>query len=345
MAGKDYYQILGVARGASEEEIKKAYRKLARKYHPDVNPGDKKAEERFKDISEAYAVLSDSEKRSQYDLLGSEKFQGFPGGFDPFRAYARAGAGSGQGFRFDFGDLGGSGGFNLGDIFGDILGGRGTGRGSCRRQTFRGEDVEYLMELGLPEAAQGVTTKVNITREIRCAACGGSGMQGNTPCRQCGGGGRTAKPESIQVKIPPGVDEGSRVRVAGKGNEGIGGGPSGDLFLIIRMKPHHLFERKGKDLYVDVPITLSEAVNGAKIEVPTVNGSVKMTVPPGTSSGQQFRVRGRGMPDVKKGSPGDQFVRVKIVLPPELDDRSKELIREFEQLNPYHPRKELGVDG
>jgi len=343
MAGKDYYQILGVTRGASDEEIKRAYRKLARKYHPDVNPGDKKAEERFKDISEAYAVLSDKEKRSQYDLLGSEKFQGFPGGFDPFRAYARSGSGpGGRGVRFDFGrDMGG---FDLGDIFGDIFGAGARG-GPFRRQTLRGEDVEYVMELGIPEAAKGITSKINVSREVRCAGCGGAGMQGSAPCRTCNGMGRTVSSETIQVKIPAGVDEGSRVRVAGKGNEGNSGGPPGDLYLVIRMKPHPLFERKGKDLYIDVPITVSEAANGAKIEVPTVDGSVKMTVPPATSSGQQFRLRGRGMPDLKKGAAGDQFIRVRIVLPPNLDEHSKELIREFEKLNPYNPRKDLGVEG
>jgi len=340
MTGKDYYQILGVTRGASEEEIKKSYRKLARKYHPDVNPGNKEMEERFKEISEAYSVLSDAEKRRQYDLGGSERFQGFgQGGGDPFSAYARSGAGAGsQGFRFDFGDLGG-GGFGLGDIFQEVFAGR-AGSGPFRRRNPRGEDLEYSLELGLEEAAAGVTTKINLAREVSCPACLGSGGQGNKPCPQCGGMGRVNRPENIQVRIPAGVDEGSRVRVPGKGNEGSGGGSAGDLFLSIRMRPHPRFDRKGRDIHLEIPISLSEAVFGAKIEVPTVEGSVKMTIPPGTSSGQQFRLRGYGMPETKKGSRGDQLVRVKIVLPAKLDEKSQELIREFERMNPYDPRKE-----
>ena len=342
MAGKDFYQILGVARGASEEEIKKSYRKLARKYHPDMNPGNKQMEERFKEISEAYSVLSDAEKRRQYDLGGSERFQGFGGqGSDPYSAYTRSGAGGPQdfqGFRFDFGDPGG-GGFGLGDIFQEVFSGR-TGSGPFRRRNLSGEDLEYSLELGLEEAASGVTTKINLAREVSCPACLGSGGQGNKPCLQCGGMGRVNQPENIQVRIPAGVDEGSRVRVPGKGNEGSNGGPPGDLFLSIRMRPHPRFERQGKDIRLEVPLSLSEAVFGAKIEVPTVEGSVKMTIPPGTSSGQQFRLRGYGMPEVKKGSRGDQLVRVKIVLPAKLDEKSRELIREFERLNPYDPRKE-----
>ena len=343
MAGKDYYQILGVSRSASEEEIKKAYRRLARKYHPDVNPGDKEMEERFKEISEAYSVISDAEKRRQYDLGGSERFQGFSQGFDPFSAYARSGAGSPgsqgfQGFRFDFGDLGG-GGSGLGDIFQEVFSGK-SGSGPFRNRNRQGEDLEYSLELGLEEAASGITTRINLAREASCPACLSSGGQGNKPCPQCGGLGRVNQPENIQVRIPAGVNEGSRIRVPGKGNEGSSGGPPGDLFLLIRMRPHPSFERQGRDLHLEVPISLSEAIFGAKIEVPTVGGSVKMTIPPGTSSGQQFRLRGYGMPDTKKGSRGDQLVRVKIVLPSKLDEKSKELIREFERMNPYDPRKD-----
>jgi molecular chaperone DnaJ len=370
MGKRDYYEVLGVKRGASEPEIKRAYRKLARKYHPDVNPKDKGAEARFKEVSEAYAVLSDPEKRRRYDQLGHEAFA--PGG----GAQGPAGGGFGG---FDFGtiDFGTGGLGDLGDLFSDLFGRRAPGdpAGSAK-----GEDLHYSLEIGFEDAIRGMQTEISVQKHSRCAVCRGTGARAGSSvetCPECGGSGRrrgggllrTAQPcprcqgggkifrepcpacggrgtrygtERIAVKIPPGVDNGSRIRLQGMGDQGRNGGPGGDLYIVTRVRAHPVLERKGDNLYVEVPITITEAALGAKIDVPTVDGVTTMRIPPETSSGQVFRLRGKGVPHLKGGGVGDQFVTVKIVAPRNLDARSQELLREFARLNPADPRSGRG---
>ncbi len=375
MAKRDYYEILGVSRKATEQEIKKAYRKLAHKYHPDVNPGDKEAEARFKEISEAYSVLGDKKKRANYDQFGHTDFKS---GFDPFRAYTRSGPGfpgfdfSGFDFQRGSGDFG-----DLGDIFSNIFG-KGQKRKSSRPS--RGEDLNYSMEIGFEEAVKGVTTHISMQRMspcpdcqgsgIRpgsgkhscpecggsgqrrtapgflnvtqvCRRCGGSGQVTDTPCQKCLGEGRVRKSERISVKVPPGVDTGSNLRLAGKGNAGKNGTSPGDLYITIKVKPHPLFVRKGDDIYLDLPVAITEATLGAKIQVPSINGPTTMTLPPGTPGGQKLRLQNRGVPRLKGKGKGDQYVVVKIVPPKKLSSRSRELLEELEKLNPDNPRAGL----
>jgi molecular chaperone DnaJ len=366
MAKRDFYEVLGLRRGVSEQELKRTYRKLARKLHPDVNPGDKAAEARFKEITEAYEVLGDPEKRRRYDQGGGEGFPpGAARGADP-----RAGFGG-----FDFGrtDIGRGGFGDLGDILSDLFG--QGGRPETERST-RGEDLHYSLDINFEDAIRGVTTEVGIQKQVRCEACRGSGgspgspletcpecggsgrrsgrglrrsggscprCQGNgkvrrEPCRSCGGRGTVAGTERISVKIPAGVDSGSRIRVQGKGEAGPNGGPTGDLYIVTRVRPHPLLERRGDNLYAEVPITITEAALGDRIEVPTVDGVTTMRIPPETGSGQVFRLREKGVPHLKSGGRGDQFVTVKIVAPRQLDARSQDLLREFARLNPWNPR-------
>lgn len=323
MPGKDYYQILGVPRNASEKEIKQAYRKLARQYHPDVNPGDKSAEAKFKEINEAYEVLSDPEKRRKYDQFGEN--------WQYAEQFARAGAQQqarwgfgGQEIKFDFGDFGGAGGF--GDIFDSILhefGGRPS------RRPRRGQDIEYPLEVTLEEAYRGTTRLIEIQSEEPCPTCGGKG------CRTCGGAGAFVRPRRLEVKIPPGVKQGSRVRIAGKGGPGYMGGEAGDLYLIISVKPDSRFQRTDDDLYVEVPVYLTDAILGGEVEVPTLDGKrLALKIPPETQNGKVFRLAGQGMPRLGNNTRGDLYAKVKVVLPTRLSQKEKELFQQLKALRP-----------
>lgn len=352
--GKDYYEILGLPRNASEKEIRAAYRRLARKYHPDVNPGDKAAEERFKEISEAYSVLSDPEKRKLYDRFGDRwemamraKEQGIdienmgPGDFGPGAQQ------EGRSFRFTFEDLGGWEDFGFGDlgrIFEQVF--RSREESPFRAEPFleRGEDIEAEVELDLEEVAQGITRTVSVTRREPCPTCrGASGRR--RPCFTCGGRGEIPRSRRVEVKIPPGVQEGTRLRLAGEGHFGPRGGRPGDLYLRVRLRPHPFFERKGDDLHCEVPVTVPEAVLGAEIEVPTLTGKAKVRIPPGTSSGQRLRLRGMGLPNPRTGQRGDQYIRILLVPPKPLSERDKEVIRQLERLYPTPPRAHLWQPG
>ena len=368
----DYYELLGVSRKATLKEIRQAYRKLARKYHPDLNPGDKSAEEKFKQIQEAYDVLSEPKKRQMYDQFGFYA-ENYSGGPPP-----GAGAGPG-GVHFDFGgfDFGGVGGASFRDLFSQIF--RGSGAEPMPTQPEPGSDLEYQIEIGFWEAVRGTVKKLTITRLDACAqcrgagsvggaqqvctACGGSGhttqvsggMRFNltcprcggtgrlrTICRTCGGEGRVRRAETLEVRIPAGVQTGSRVRVAGYGNAGTLGGPPGELYIITDVQPHPYFERRGDDLYTLVPITVTEATLGAKIEVPTLDGRALLRIPPGTNSGQKFRLREKGVPSVRApGKRGDQYVEVQVVVPKPVDERVRTLLRELGRLAPEDPRRDL----
>lgn len=326
MATKDYYAILGVSRSATEKEIKQAYRRLARKYHPDVNPGDKTAESKFKEINEAHEVLSDAEKRKKYDRFGdqwqnAEQFakagQGFQSDFGKGGAYT----------TFDFGDLG-----DLGDIFSGAFQGFGTGSGTARR-TARPRSIEHPVDVTLEEAYQGTKRVIQLQAEESCTTCGGSGRVGRARCSTCGGSGRLLKPKRLEVKIPAGVGDGSKVRIAGQGSQGYGGS-KGDLYLVVRVLPHQFFERKGDDLHTEVAIPLVTAMLGGEVAVPTLKGKVALKVPPETQNGKVFRLAEQGMPHLNDSSRGDLFAKVKVLLPTRLTPQERQL---FEQLRNYRP--------
>jgi curved DNA-binding protein len=320
---QDLYEVLGVSRDADAKTIKKAYRKLARQYHPDVNPGDAAAEERFKRISEANAVLSDPEKRRNYDEFGETSLEG---GFDADAARrareafgARFGTGGrdegfpgfgGQSFGFDFG--------NLEDLLGRSFGGRGPGRGQARR--FRGEDIQASLELDFLEAARGGEKRLTITRPTESGA---------------------PVTETVNVRIPPGVADGGRIRLPQKGAPGLGGGPPGDLWATIRVRPHPVFRREGRSLHLEVPISIGEAIRGAKIEIPTLEGRATVTVPPGTDSGRKLRLRGKGIADPGGGPSGDLFVTVQIRVPRDLSDEAAKRVDELAAFDPPDLREEL----
>jgi molecular chaperone DnaJ len=371
---EDYYSILGVSRNAKEAEIKKAYRRMARKNHPDVNPGDKTSEERFKRIQEAYDVLSDSKKRAVYDQYGfySENFKEQPGG--PGRGYAQGYPG---GFDFSGVDFGESGQSSFRDVFSELFGG-GSARSRPAGPT-KGEDLEQHLNISFLESIRGLSTRLVLNRNNACAACEGTGVDRSTaqktcskcqgtgqesrahgfmrfsaPCRTCNGTGRVGErcrtcngsgrlpfEETITVRIPPGVANGFRMRVPNKGNAGRSGGPPGDLFLIISVRPHEFFRREGNDVICTVPITVTEAALGTKIEVPSVDGKALLRIPPGTQSGQKFRLRGKGAPSLRGELPGNQIVEVRVVVPRVGDERSKEILRELARLNPENPRAGL----
>jgi molecular chaperone DnaJ len=343
---KDYYQILGVPKTADAKAIKQAYRKLARKYHPDQNPGNKSAAERFKEINEANEVLSDPEKRQKYDTLGPDWARYAEAG--PGRHGSQAGPGGRGGFRVhvdESGDLG-----DFSEFFRTIFGDVGRRRSPFEGAEFedaersrtsgrrRGGDLETEIEVSLEEAFAGTRRVVEFQELQVCGTCRGSGRQGKNPCPTCGGSGRVTQTNRVEVKIPAGVRDGSRVRAAGEGGAGAGGGTRGDLYLRVRVAPHPTFERREDDVHVEVPIAVWEAGLGAEVEVPTLRGKVSMKIPPETSSGRTFRLPGYGIPHLKGGK-GDQYVRVRIVLPTGLSARERELFEELKQLRPQSPRE------
>jgi len=326
MAGKDYYSILGVSRNASEREIKQAYRRLARQYHPDVNQGDKSAEAKFKQINEAYEVLSDKEKRRKYDQFGdqwqyADQFAQAQRQQTPFWDFSQTGG------RLHFEEA------DLGSLFGDLFGG---GIRSRRVRSRRGRDIEYPVEITLEEAYHGTKRTIALQTEAPCSICKGTGLMQNLPCSVCRGSGVISAVKRLEVKIPPGVKKGSRVRIAGKGGLGYAGGASGDLYLVTSVKLHRLFERKGDDLYVEVAVPLTVAVLGGEVLVPGLKVKLALKIPPETQSGRAFRLAGRCMPHLGDSSHGDLLAKVSVVLPTKLSAEEKKL---FEQLGQLRPNK------
>ena len=367
MAKRDYYEILGVERGADEAEIKKAYRRVAMKHHPDRNAGDTESEEKFKEANEAYEVLSDPQKRATYDQFGHAGVEG-----------------QGQG------GFGGGGGANFSDIFGDVFGdifGAAAGRGRSGPQ--RGADLRYNLEIDLEDAVQGSTVKIRVptlenceecngsgarkgSTPVSCTTCGGAGQirmqQGffsvqqtcpncrgkgkmiKDPCGSCHGRGRVEKQKTLSVKIPPGVDTGDRIRLAGEGEAGPDGGGAGDLYVQVAVRPHNIFQRDGKHLYTEVPISFTDAALGGELEVPTLEGRVKLRVPPETQTGKLFRLRGKGVKPVRGGTVGDLLCRVVVETPVNLTKKQKDLLTEFQaslsESNQKHsPRKTSWFEG
>lgn len=372
MAKQDLYAVLGVPRQASEADIKKAYRKLARKHHPDVNPGNKQAEERFKEISFAYDVLSDTQKRKTYDEFGADALAA---GFNADRARearewstgagAQAGAGAGGFGKYS----------NFEDIFGDLFGGAGRRSGGPER----GEDLEYSLTVSFVDAIRGGSQTLSFRKPVTCPQCNGSGGEGRTtcpdcngegqvrvgggpvsfgrtcprcqgagytvtkPCTRCGGAGQIEDTERLAVKIPAGVDEGSRIRLAGKGRLGARGGPPGDLYIVIHVGSHEFLERKGQDLHLDLPVTVPEAALGASVTVPTPTGDVSLKLPPATQSGRRLRLRGRGVKDAKTGNAGDLYVRILVQVPNDGGERARDAVKALEEFYEESPRKNLRV--
>ena len=347
MAKRDYYEVLGVERGADEAELKKAYRRLAMKYHPDRNPDDKAAEEKFKEANEAYEVLSDANKRAAYDQYGHA-------GVDP----QMGGAGAGFGGGASFSDI-------FGDVFSDFFGGA---RGGQRGGPQRGSDLRYTLELSLEEAVRGTTVTIRVPTLANCKTCGGSGAKKGSspttcstcggigqvrmqqgffsvqqtcprchgsgkmitdPCDDCHGQGRVEEHKTLSVKVPAGVDTGDRIRLAGEGEAGAQGGPSGDLYVVVNVREHDIFQRDGRDLYCEVPISFADAALGGELEVPTLDGRVKLKIPEGTQTGKLFRLRGKGVTPVRGGTAGDLMCRVVVETPVKLDKRQRELLEEF----------------
>jgi curved DNA-binding protein len=331
---RDYYEVLGVAKTATQDDIKTAYRKLARKYHPDVNPGDKTAEEKFKEVNEAYQVLSDADKRKKYDQLGPNWKSG-----EDFRP--PPGWEGGHGGYADVSDLFGSGGGQSGfsDFFESLFGGRRTGRGGAGF-VMRGEDVETELALTIEEAHRGVKRDITLQFTEVCPDCHGSGAQDSkTVCPTCRGAGALRRPKSLEVTIPAGVRDGSVIRLAGQGGAGANGAPSGDLFLRVRLQPHRLFNITEKDdVQIELPVAPWEAALGAKISVPTLDGPVEMKIPPGAQGGQRLRLRGQGL-NRRGGGRGDEYVKIKIVIPPKLAPNEKELFEKLAAESRFNARE------
>ena len=331
MAVRDYYDLLGINKSATDKDIKAAYRRLARKYHPDVNPGDKSAEAKFKEINNAYEVLSDKDKRAKYDKYG-DKWQ-YADQLDqqaqqqgPFRQYYSGGDGDSQSFRFG-GDAG-----DMDSIFEEILGGRGRGF-SRRPREQRGQDLESNVEITLEEAYSGTARQISLQGEQPCAACKGTGRIQNLPCSVCRGAGVVGNITRLEVKVPAGVATGSRVRISGKGQPGYNGGPAGDLYLNITVSPHPLFERTEDDLTTSVPVPLTVAVLGGEVQVPTPKGTrLALKIPPETQNGRIFRLTGQGMPRLGSSARGDLLAKVNVVLPTKLTDKQKDLFKQLGQL-------------
>ncbi|MFH1382737.1 MAG: DnaJ C-terminal domain-containing protein [Chloroflexota bacterium] len=327
MAGKDYYSILGVKRDASEAEIKQAYRRLARKYHPDVNPGNTTAEAMFKEVNEAYEVLSNKEKRQKYDQYG-DKWQ-YADQFakaraqGPFQNFSQQG--TAQNFRFEDSDS------DIDSLLSDLLRGFGGGRRGARPK--RSLDIEYPVEITLEEAYAGTSRLLTLQMEEPCPRCRGTGRIHTALCSTCRGTGAVLRPEQLEVKIPPGVRDGSRVRVAGKGRLGDGG-THGDLYLITAIKPHTVFERRGDDLYAEVAVPLTAALLGGEVSVPTPKGKLMLKIPPETQNGRVFRLAGQGMPSLGNTSHGDLLAKVNIVLPTHLSGEEKRLLEQLNRLRP-----------
>ncbi len=329
MANKDYYKILGINKDAGEADIKTAYRRLARKHHPDVNPGDKSAEARFKEINEAYEVISDAEKRRKYDHYGdqwqhADQFAKAGGQGTPFGDYNSGGA---QSFHFEGGNV------DMDSIFGDLFRGQGGG-GGRRARSRRGQNVEYAIDVSLEEAFTGANRVITLEVEEPCLTCGGSGRIQNTICSVCRGSGTTQRLKQLEVKIPAGVTEGSRIRISGQGGAGYGGGPGGDLYLLTSVKANPLFERKGDDLLLVVPVPLTVGVLGGEIEIPTLKGKIALKIPAETQNGRVFRLNGQGMPRLGTTAKGDLLASVKIVLPTSLSGEEKNLFEQLRQLRP-----------
>lgn len=362
MSKRDYYEVLGVAKNASEAEIKKAFKKLAMKHHPDRNPDNAEAEDKFKEAKEAYDVLSDAQKRAAYDQFGHDAISGM--------------GGAGAGGSGSFSDI-------FGDVFGDIFGG---GRGGQR--VYRGADLRYNLELGLEEAVNGTSVKIRVPTLVQCEVCDGSGAKKGTspstcptchghgqvrmqqgffslqqtcprchgsgkiitePCNSCHGEGRVQKQKTLSVKVPAGVDNGDRIRLSGEGEAGENGGPAGDLYVQIAVREHPIFKRQGSDLHCEVPISFTTAALGGELDVPTLNGRVKLKVPEESQSGKLFRLRGKGVTSVRGGSAGDLLCRIMVETPVNLTAKQKELLREFDESmegnDKHSPRHHGWLDG
>lgn len=366
MAKRDYYEILGVSKDVSAAELKKAYRRVAMKYHPDRNPDDKSMEEKFKEANEAYEILSDAQKRAAYDQHGHAGVEAQSG---------MGGAGAGFG---NFSDI-------FGDVFGDIFGGAGGGRG--RGGASRGSDLRYTLDLSLEEAVKGSTVQIKVPTLISCKVCDGSGAKAGSkpvtcttcgghgqvrmqqgffsvqqtcptchgrgtvisdPCTACRGHGRVEETKTLSVKVPAGVDTGDRIRLSGEGEAGVGGGPAGDLYVQVSVRKHDIFQREGSDLYCEVPIDFVDAALGGELEVPTLDSRVKLKVPPETQTGKLFKLRGKGVTPVRGGQPGDLLCRVVVETPVNLTSKQKELLQEFQATmrgGKYSPRQSSWFDG
>jgi molecular chaperone DnaJ len=354
MPKRDYYEILGLARGASEQDIKSAFRRLAKDLHPDRNPGDKSAEAKFKELNEAHEVLRDPQKRAAYDQFGHAAFDG---------SHGRGGAGFGPDFASSMSDI-------FDDLFGEFMGGRRGGRGQ-RSGRERGADLRYNMEITLPEAYAGKTAQIRVPTSVTCETCTGTGAKSGTkpsscptcsgagkvrasqgfftiertcptcqgrgeiindPCSSCTGTGRVVRERTLSVSIPAGVEDGTRIRLAGEGEAGVRGGPAGDLYLFLSIKPHEFFQRDGADIFCRVPIAMTAAALGGQIDVPTVDGGqTRVKIPEGTETGKQFRLKGKGMPVLRSKVTGDMYIQVDVETPKNLTRRQRELLDEFER--------------